>query len=43
MSIEDLRKNKKRLSCLCGESLQLDVLSLNRKLLGDHSKKLYKA
>jgi len=27
--------------CHCGLPLQLDVLSLNRKLLGDHSKKLY--
>ena len=29
------------LSCPCGFSLQLDVLSLNRKLLGDQAKKLY--
>ena len=28
-------------SCLCGSSLQLDVLSLNRKLLGAESSKLY--
>jgi hypothetical protein len=28
-------------SCLCGLPLQLDVLSLNRKLLGDQSKKFY--
>jgi len=28
-------------SCRCGSSLQLDVLSLNRKLLGEQSKKLY--
>ena len=29
------------LSCRCGESLALDVLSLNRKLLGDQSEKRY--
>lgn len=28
-------------SCLCGSPLQLDVLSLNHKLLGSNSKKLY--
>jgi hypothetical protein len=28
-------------SCHCGSTLQIDVLSLNRKLLGDNSKKLY--
>jgi hypothetical protein len=28
-------------SCHCGSPLQLDTLSLNRKLLGEHSKKLY--
>jgi hypothetical protein len=28
-------------SCRCGSPFQLDVLSLNRKLLGDHSNKLY--
>jgi hypothetical protein len=28
-------------SCPCGSPLQLDVLSLNRKLFGDHSQKLY--
>ena len=28
-------------SCRCGESLPLDVLSLNRKLLGDASSKRY--
>lgn len=33
--------NNKSSSCHCGSSLQLDVLSLNRKLLGDHSKKEY--
>jgi hypothetical protein len=26
---------------VCGSPLQLDVLSLNRKLLGEHSKKLH--
>ena len=30
-----------RSSCRCGSPLQLDVLSLNRKLFGDHSKNLY--
>jgi hypothetical protein len=29
------------LSCRCGSSLQLDVLSLNRKLLGDQTKTRY--
>jgi hypothetical protein len=28
-------------SCLCGSPLQLDVLSLNRKLFREESKKLY--
>jgi hypothetical protein len=28
-------------SCHCGSPLQLDVLSLNRKLLGEESDKLY--
>jgi hypothetical protein len=41
MSIEDLRDNNESLSCHCGSPLQLDLLSLNRKLLGDQSKKLY--
>jgi hypothetical protein len=29
------------IQCRCGFPLPLDVLSLNRKLLGDHSMKLY--
>ena len=28
-------------SCPCGELLALDVLSMNHKLLGDHSNKVY--
>jgi len=33
--------DEKQFFCPCGSPLQLDVLSLNRKLLGDQSKKLY--
>ena len=33
--------NNQPSSCRCGSPLQLDVLSLNRKLLGADSKKLY--
>jgi hypothetical protein len=33
--------NNQHSSCRCGLPLQLDVLSLNRKLLGDHPQKLY--
>lgn len=33
--------NNHVLSCHCGSPLQLDVLSLNRKLLGDTSSKRY--
>jgi hypothetical protein len=33
--------NNQASSCYCGSPLQLDVLSLNRKLLGDNSNKLY--
>ncbi len=41
MSIEDSRDNNHNSSCHCGSPLPLDVLSLNRKLLGDHSQKLF--
>ena len=33
--------NNQDSSCYCGSPLQLDVLSLNRKLLGDASSKRY--
>lgn len=33
--------SKQSLSCPCGSPLQLDVLSLNRKLFDDHSQKPY--
>lgn len=36
-----LNKDYQESSCRCGSLLQLDVLSLNRKLLGANSKKLY--
>jgi hypothetical protein len=41
MSSNNFINNDHRLSCRCGSSLPLDVLSLNRKLLGDQSEKLY--
>ena len=37
----DSIEGNQSLSCLCGSPLQLDVLSLNRKLLGEDSRKLY--
>jgi len=37
----DFIDSNQSLSCRCGSLLQLDGLSLNRKLLGDQSKKLY--
>jgi hypothetical protein len=33
--------NNQSSSCRCSTPLQLDILSLNRKLLGDQSTKLY--
>jgi len=41
MKSNDAINIKQSSSCHCGSSLALDILSLNRKLLGDHSKKLY--
>jgi hypothetical protein len=41
MSMEDSRDNNQTSSCRCGSPLALDVLSLNHKLLGVHSTKLY--
>jgi hypothetical protein len=41
MSVKVSIDNNQPLSCFCGSTLQLDVMSLNRKLLGDHSKRLY--
>jgi hypothetical protein len=41
MNVEVSVGNNQNSSCLCGSSLPLDILSLNRKLLGDHSKKMY--
>jgi hypothetical protein len=41
MNVEISLDNNQDSFCRCGSSLQLDVLSLNRKLLGDQSKKLY--
>lgn len=35
------KENNPSSSCPCGFSLPLDVLSLNRKLLGDQPKNLY--
>jgi hypothetical protein len=39
-SVDDINNNQNS-SCRCGSPLQLEVLSLNRKLLGDQAKKLY--
>jgi hypothetical protein len=41
MKVESSVGNNQPSPCRCGSPLQLDVLSLNRKLLGDESKKLY--
>jgi hypothetical protein len=41
MNVEVSVGNNHSLSCCCGSPLQLDVLSLNRKLLGDQSEKRY--
>jgi hypothetical protein len=34
-------REDQRSSCRCGSSLKLDVLSLNRKLLGEEARKVY--
>jgi hypothetical protein len=36
-----MNSNKQNVFCHCGSPLPLDVLSLNRKLLGDNPQKLY--
>jgi hypothetical protein len=41
MNVQVSEGNNQVWPCHCGSPLQLDVLSLNRKLLGDQSKKLY--
>jgi hypothetical protein len=41
MNVEVSEGNNQISSCRCGSPLQLDVLSLNRKLLGEKSKKQY--
>ena len=41
MNINSSVSNNQNSSCHCGSPLQLDVLSLNRKLLGEHSQKQY--
>jgi hypothetical protein len=41
MRINNAIDTQQSLSCHCGIPLPLDLLSLNRKLLGDQSKKLY--
>jgi hypothetical protein len=41
MESNDAINNSQNSSCLCGSSLQFDVLSLNRKLLGLGTKSLY--
>jgi hypothetical protein len=41
MNMGDSIESNQRFSCHCTASLQLDVLSLNRKFLGAQSKKLY--
>jgi hypothetical protein len=41
MRMEVSVRNNQPSACRCGSPLQLDVLSLNRKLLGDASAKRY--
>jgi hypothetical protein len=41
MNVEISLDNNQDSSCRCCTPLQLDVLSLNRKLFGDKSNKLY--
>jgi hypothetical protein len=41
MKTNNFVNNNQSSSCHCGSPLQLDVLSLNRKLLGDQVTKLY--
>jgi hypothetical protein len=41
LNVEVSVGNNQCSSCHCGSPLPLDVLSLNRKLLGDQSKKMY--
>ena len=41
MNVEASVGNNHSSSCRCGSPLPLDVLSLNRKLLGDQSEKHY--
>jgi hypothetical protein len=41
MKFINATNSNQSLPCHCGSPLALDILSLNRKLLGDHSNKLY--
>jgi hypothetical protein len=41
MKVDVCKSEDQSSSCRCGSSLQLDILSLNRKLLGADAKKLY--
>jgi hypothetical protein len=41
MNVQVSEGNNQVWPCHCGSSLQLDVLSLNRKLFGSDSKNLY--
>lgn len=41
MKVDVCKSEDHSLSCRCGSPLQLDILSLNRKLLGSEASKLY--